>query len=282
MKPHPHHVIEPRSGWRILDWRELVEYRDLFRFLVWRDVKALYKQSVLGFGWAIVQPLVNMLLFTVVFGRLAGVSTDGVPGPLFYFAALVPWTYFSNAVTNSATSLVTQANMLTKIYVPRLTIPLTPILAKLVDFALALVILLGMVAFYHSVDPDFAFRPSPALAALPLVFLLMVFTATGIGLWLSALAVRYRDVKFALQFAIQLLMYAAPVVWPASLLPAETRPWVGLYPMFGVIEGLRAMLLTGVPLPWDLLASGTAGALVLVLTGALFFRRQERWFADVA
>lgn len=278
----PHLVIEPKSGWRLVDWRELADYRDLFLFLVWRDVKALYKQSVLGFGWAIVQPVVNMILFTVVFGRLAGVSTDGMPGPLFYFAALVPWTYFSNALTGSSTSLVSQANLLSKVYVPRLVIPMTPVLAKLVDFAIAFGVLGALLAVYHWTVPDFTFTPGLSLLVLPLLVVLLVLTAAGVGLWLSTLAVRYRDVKFALPFLTQLLMYAAPVVWPASLLPEHLRMVVGLYPIYGVIEGFRAALLGTQPVPWDLVGAGFTGALVVALSGAFVFRRQERWFADVA
>lgn len=282
MKATPHLIIEPRSGWRLIDWRELVDYRDLFFFLVWRDVKALYKQSVLGFGWAIVQPLVNMLLFTMIFGRLAGVSTDGAPGPLFYFTALVPWTYFSNSLSGSSTSLVSQANLLSKVYVPRLVIPMTAVLAKLVDFAIAFGVLIILVAVYHWTVPAFTFAYSPALLLFPLLLLLVMLTTTGIGLWLSALAVQYRDVKFALPFLTQILMYAAPVVWPASLLPDHLRPLVGLYPMFGVIEGFRAALLATHPIPWDLIGAGFVGALLVSVSGAFVFRRQERWFADVA
>lgn len=282
MRRTPHLVIEPRSGWRLIDWRELVDYRELFFFLVWRDIKALYKQSVLGFGWAIVQPVVNMVLFTLIFGKLAGVSTDGAPGPLFYFVALVPWTYFSNAVTSSSTSLISQTNLLSKVYVPRLVIPMTPVLAKLVDFAIACGVLAVLLATYHWTSPEFTFRLSPELMVLPLLLLLLVLSAAGAGLWLATLAVRYRDVKFALPFLVQILMYAAPVVWPASLLPEHLRPWVGLYPMYGVIEGFRAALLQTHAIPWELIASGFLGALVLAVVGAFVFRRQERWFADVA
>jgi len=274
-------VIEPRRGWRFIDWRELTESRDLFRFLVSRDVKAQYKQSILGFGWAIIQPVVNMVLFTVVFGRLAGVSTDDVPGPLFYFAALVPWTYFNNALTGAANSLVAQSNLLSKVYVPRLVIPLTPILAKLIDFTIALSILFMMIVGYHAFSPGFTFQNPSRLLVLPVLIVLMVLTASGLGMLLSALAVRYRDIKFAIPFLIQLLMYAAPVVWPVSLVSPQFRVWLGLYPMFGVIEGFRSALISTHPVPWDLIASGTAGALTIAIVGALVFRRQERWFADV-
>jgi homopolymeric O-antigen transport system permease protein len=275
-------IIEPRGRWRLIDWRELLEYRDLVRFLVWRDVKAIYKQSVLGFGWAILQPLITMVLFTVVFGRLAGVSTDGLPGPLFYFAALVPWTYLNNALTGSANSLVTQANLLSKVYVPRLIIPLTPVLAKLVDFAIALAMLAALVIGYAAIDSTFAFSVRPRLLLLPLAVALMALTASGIGLLLAALAVRYRDVKFALPFITQVLMYAAPVVWPASLLPHRYRIVAGLYPMFGTIEAFRAMLQPSRPLAWDLLAAGSVGAMAITLLGLVVYRRHERWFADVA
>ncbi|MCW8139903.1 MAG: ABC transporter permease [Planctomycetota bacterium] len=275
-------IIEPRSGWRLVDWRELYEFRDLFRFLVLRDIKAMYKQSVFGFGWAVGQPLVTMLLFTLVFGRLAKMPTDGLPGPLFYFAAVVPWTYFNSAMTASANSLVTQSNLVSKVYVPRLVIPITPVLAKLVDLTISFGTLSLLVIIFCLRDGGYAFVLSARLLAVPLVIVVLILTAIGLGLLLSALAVQYRDVKFATPFLVQVMLYAAPVVWPASLLPEGSRVVVGLYPMFGVIESLRGVLNHSAPMPWDLLASGGLGSLFITAMGLLVYRRQERMFADVA
>jgi lipopolysaccharide transport system permease protein len=267
-------VIDARSASRLVDWQELREYRDLFFFLVWRDVKTRYAQSVLGVGWAVIQPVFSMIVFTIVFGNLAKVSSDGVPYAIFSYTALVPWTYFSGALTASTGSLVASSSMLTKIYFPRLIIPIAPVLSKLVDFAIALVILFGLMLWFR-------IAPTVWALALPLLVLLMMLTATGLGMWLTALAVQYRDVNYAMGFVVQLLMYAAPVVYPASSVPEKFRLVYGLFPMAGVIEGFRSALLGTQPMPWDLLAPGTATALVLALTGTWYFRRMERIFADV-
>ncbi len=271
--------IEPTSGWRLIDWKELVAYKDLFFFLVWRDVKVLYKQTVLGFAWALIRPLFQMIVFTVVFGNMAGVSSDGVPYAIFSYVALVPWTYFSSAMTKSTTSLVTNANMITKIYFPRLTIPMAPVLAKLVDFAIAFVIIFGLMAFY-------GVAPTWNVFFLPLLIMLMILTAAGVGMWLSALTVQYRDIKHATTFLSQLLMYAAPVVWPASLIAENfgrtAYVLYGLYPMAGVIEGFRSALIGTNPMPWDLIGMSTLSAVVIFTSGAFYFKRMERRFADVA
>ena len=268
-------VIAPRRGWHAVDWRELWAYRDLLYFLVRRDVKVLYKQTVLGFAWAIIRPVFSMTVFSVVFGRLAGVPSDGAPYPIFSFVALVPWTYLSTALTASTQSLVANANLLTKIYFPRLVIPLTPILAGLVDFAIAALVLGAMMAWYGIV-------PGVGLLVLPLLVLLMVLTATGAGLWLAALAIRYRDIKHAAPFLVQLAMYAAPVVWPASLVPDAYRLAYGLYPPAGVIEGFRAALLGSTPMPWDLIGASAVSATLIAVSGIYYFRGRERAFADVA
>lgn len=274
-QPSVETVIAPRGARRLIEWRELVAYRDLFRFLVRRDVRVLYKQSVLGIAWAVIGPVFSMLIFTVVFGRLAKVPSDGVPYSIFAYTALVPWTYFSSATSTSTNSLVSNVGLLTKVYFPRLLIPLTPVCAKLVDFAIALALLGALLVFY-------GIAPTAGLVFLPLLLVLMVMSAAGIGMWLSALALQYRDVKFAVPLIVQLLMYAAPVVWPASLVPDPYRPIYGLYPMVGVIEGFRSALLGTQPMPWDLIAPGAAVATLGFLTGALYFRRLERVFADVA
>ena len=279
----PHQtVIAPKKGWQLIDWRELREYRDLFYFLVWRDVKVLYKQTVLGFSWAIIRPVFSMIVFSVVFGQLANVPSDDVPYPIFAYTALLPWTYFATSLTKSSNSLVTNANMLTKVYFPRLVIPMTPVLAGLVDFAVAFPILIGLMLWY-------GIAPTVYVVLLPLLVLLMILTAAGVGMWFSALAVQYRDVNHAITFVVQLLMYAAPVVWSVSLITeafpqggAVIRLIYGLYPMAGVIEGFRAALLGTTAMPWDLIGMGTLSALLLALSGAFYFRRKERVFADVA
>lgn len=268
-------VIEPRSGWRLVDWKELVDYRDLFLFLTWRHIKVQYAQSTLGIGWAVIQPLFSMIVFTIVFGTLAGVSSDGAPYAVFSFVALVPWTYFANAVTEGTNSLVSNTNMLTKVYFPRLVLPLSAVLAKLVDFAIGLLLLFALMAWY-------AVPPTWGALALPLLVALMMLTAAGLGMWMTALAVQYRDVKYGLNFAVQLLMYAAPVVYPASLIPEQWQLAYAVNPMVGVIEGFRAALLGTRPMPWDLLAVGAASAVVIAVTGCLYFRSKERLFADVA
>jgi lipopolysaccharide transport system permease protein len=268
-------IIEPKKGWQLIDWTELREYKDLFYFLVWRDIKVLYKQTILGFAWAIIRPFFSMIVFSIVFGQLAQVPSDGVPYPIFAYTALIPWTYFSTAMSGSTGSLVSNAGMLSKVYFPRLVIPLTPVLAKLVDFGIAF-LLLGLMMIWYGIAPTWN------VLFLPFLILLMILTASGIGMWLSALAIQYRDVRFAIQFIAQLLMYAAPVVWPASLIPQQYRLLYGLYPMTGVIEGFRSALLGTNPLPWDLILMGSVSAITIALSGVLYFRRLERIFADVA
>jgi lipopolysaccharide transport system permease protein len=267
-------IIDARHPYRLFDWQELRQYRDLFYFLVWRDVKGQYAQSVLGIGWAIIQPLFNMVVFTIVFGRLARVDSDGVPYAIFSYTALVPWTYFAGALTASGTSLVNSANVLTKVYFPRLVVPIVPVLAKLVDFAIAFVILIGMMLWFR-------IRPTTGVFLLPLLILLMMLTAVGVGMWLTALSVQYRDIKYGLNFGVQLLMYAAPVVYSASTIPERYRWLYGLNPMAGVIEGFRSALLDTVPMPWDFIVVGTISAVVIALSGLVYFRYMERIFADV-
>lgn len=275
-------VIEPSSRWRSVDWREMIAYRDMLRFLVWRDIKARYAQTVVGLGWAVIRPVFSMIVFTVIFGEMANVSSDGAPKPIFYYAGLLPWTYFSTAMTQSTGSLVTNMNIVTKVYFPRLIIPLSPIVSCLVDFGIASTILGILMIVYGTV-------PTTGAAILPLLVLLMILTAFGIGMWLSAMAIQYRDVQHGIQFGSQLLMWAAPVVWPASLITENFPRWgdtirlvYGLYPMAGVIEGFRATLLGTRPIPWDLIGMGSISAVVLCVTGAFYFRRMERIFADVA
>jgi lipopolysaccharide transport system permease protein len=279
----PHRtVIKPRPGWQAINWREIREYRDLFAFLVVRDVTVVYKQTVLGLLWAVVRPLATMLVFSVIFGGLARVPSDGVPYPIFSYTALLPWTYFSTAITKSTASLVANAQMFTKVYYPRLIIPLTPIFSGLMDFGIAAVMLAILMVAY-------GIAPTLNIVFLPILILVMLLTASGVGLWLSALSVQYRDVNQAMQFVTQLLMYAAPVVWPVSLITKhfsqhgeQIRLIYGLYPMAGVISGFRAALLGTTPMPWDLVGIGFLSASVLFVSGAFYFRRMERIFADVA
>lgn len=275
----PHITIEPPKGWQPINLRELREYRDLFYFLVLRDVKVLYKQTVLGFAWAIIRPVFSMIIFTIIFGNLAQVDSDGVPYAIFSYVALVPWTYFASATTESTNSLTKNAAMLTKVYFPRLVFPMTAVLAKLVDFFIAFSII-GVLMLVFRVSPTID------IVYLPVLILLMMLTAAGIGLWLSALAIQYRDVKHAMTFATQLLMYAAPVVWSVSTLTerfGETARLVyGIYPMAGVIEGFRAALLDTVDMPWDLIGIGAISAFIIFISGTFYFKRMEGIFADVA
>lgn len=272
---HPLIVIEPPKAWVPIDWRELWRYRDLFRFLVWRDIKARYAQSVLGIGWAVIQPLFSMIVFTVVFGRLAGVPSDNVAYSIFSLTALIPWTYFSSSLTAAAASLTGSKALLTKVYVPRLVLPTAPVISKLVDFFISLVVLVPMLIWYRKV-------PTADAVWLPLLILMMILSATGFGTWLAAVAVQYRDVNYGLSFGIQLFMYAAPVVYPASAIPDQYRILYGLNPMAGVIEGFRSGLLGTNPMPWDLVLPGLAVTVVVFVSGAYRFRRVERVFADVA
>ena len=268
------HVIEPKSGWRAIDLGEIWEYRDLLYFLVWRDVKVRYAQSVLGIGWAVIQPVFYMVVFTVVFGRLVKVESDGAPYAVFSYVALVPWTYFANAVGESTGSLVANANMLSKVYFPRVIMPLSTVLAKLVDFAIAMTVLLGLLVWYRIV-------PTQWVVILPLLVFLAMLISAGLGLWLAALAVQYRDIRYGIAFAIQGMMYLCPVVYPVSLIPEQFRLIYAINPMTGVIEGFRSALLGTTPMPWDLIGIGAVAALVVFVSGSFYFRRMERIFADV-
>jgi lipopolysaccharide transport system permease protein len=268
-------VIEPTSGWRAVDFRELYRYRDMLRFLTWRSIKVLYAQSAIGIGWAVIQPLFSMIVFTVVFGRFAKIDSNGVPYSLFSLAALVPWTYFSNALLEAGNSLVSQSQMLTKVYFPRLILPLSGVLAKLVDFGIAMLMLVCLMAVYQ-------IAPTWSCIFLPLLVLIMVAASLGVGLWLTAMAVQYRDVKHALSFVVQLAMYASPVIYSVTIIPEKYRLLYAINPMVGVIEGFRSALLNTNPMPWDLIAVGFLSACVVLGSGLYYFRRQERVFSDVA
>ena len=268
-------IIEPKHGWQKMDWNELWGYKDLFYFLVRRNIKTRYAQSILGIGWALLQPLFSMIIFTIVFGNLAKISSDGVPYSIFSFTALVPWTYFTSALMDSSGSLINSTQLLTKVYFPRLVIPLAPVISKLVDFFIALIILFFLMIY-------FGFYPGINLFILPLLILLMMLSASGMGMWLTALSIQYRDIKYSMGFFVQLLMYLAPVVYPATAIPTQYRLLYGCFPMTGVIEGFRSILLETNPIPWDLILPGFFMAFVLFLSGLFYFIRMEKRFADVA
>jgi lipopolysaccharide transport system permease protein len=269
----PVSVIRPPSGFEAIDFAELLRYRDLFYFLVRRDVKVLYAQTILGFAWAILNPAIQIILFTVIFGKVAGVPTDGVPYFLFSTVAVIPWTYMSEAMIHSSQSLVSEQGMLGKIYFPRMIYPLTPVISKLVDFTVSLLLLIGVLLYYR-------ITPTWNVLLLPVFAAYMMLIPAGIGMWLSSLAIRFRDVKFAMSFVIRLLIYTAPVLYSASAIPEGYRLLYSLNPIVGVIEGYRACLL-GTAIPWQyVLPSFVSGAL-LVTTGAIYFRRMERVVVDV-
>ena len=274
-QPAPVTIIEPHTGWRMVDWRELRDYQDLFFFLIWRNIKVRYAQSAIGVGWAVLQPVASMVVFTVIFGRLVGVESDGAPYAVFAFVALVPWTYFANCLTEGSASMVANAGMISKIYFPRLIMPMAIIGARMVDFLIASVILALLLAVYR-------IAPNAGVVALPALILIMTLAAAGLGLWLTALAIQFRDINYGMSFGVQLLMYAAPVVYPASLIPDRYAYLYALNPMVGVIEGFRAALLGTRAMPWDLIAIGALVATLLFFSGMLYFRRKEHVFADVA
>lgn len=272
--PHPPvTVIRPTRGWGSVNLREVWEHRELLAFLVWRDVKVRYKQTLLGAAWAILQPVATMVVFSLFFGRLAGVPSEGIPYPVFSLAGLVPWAFFSQGLTQAANSLVGNQSLITKVYFPRLAIPAASVLSGLVDFALAFLILLGIMLGYGIVPS------ARALWVLPLLVLAFV-TALGVGLWLSALNVQFRDVRYVLPFLAQIWLLATPIAYPSSLLSEPWRTVYGLNPMAGVVEGFRWALL-GTAAPGPILAASCLAALALLVSGALYFRRMERTFADV-
>ena len=271
-------VIEPANTSLKKELRELLEYKDLLWFLVIRDVKVIYKQTILGFAWAIIQPLAAMIIFTIFFGKLAGIEDqikDGIPYPVFAYVALVPWMYFQAALTGSANSLIGNTNLLSKVYFPRIIIPITPILAKLVDFSISLLVL--FILFYaYGLIPFFN-----RIMYLPPLIVLMALTALGAGLWLSALSIQFRDVRFLLPFLIQLLMFASPIIWPVSFVPEEYQLIYAINPLVGIIEGFREAIIGQYEMPWDLIKVGTASSIILFLSGLFYFKRKENYFADV-
>ncbi len=266
--------IRPSHGWVSLHLRDLWEYRELLYFLVWRDVKVRYKQTVLGIAWVIIQPLATTLIFTVIFGNLAKMPSENLPYAVFALSGLVPWNYFSTAFTRGSASLVGSAHLISKVYFPRLIIPIAGVLGGLVDFAIVLVLVFALMLYY-------GITLSPAVITLPLFTLMAIVTALGVSLWLSALNVQYRDVSYLVPFVAQFWLYATPIVYPSSLVPAQWRLLYALNPMVSVVEGFRWSLFgTGEP-PGVMLAISSVVVLLLLISGAFFFKRMEKTFADV-
>jgi lipopolysaccharide transport system permease protein len=266
--------IQPSKGWVSLKLREFWEYRELLYFLTWRDIKVRYKQTALGAAWAIIQPFFTMLVFSLFFGRLARVPSDGIPYPIFSFAALVPWTFFANGLTQSSNSLVGSSNLITKVYFPRLIVPISAVVSGIVDFALAMLVLLAMMAYYRV-------PPTANALLLPFFVLVAMVTSLGVGLWLSALNVEYRDVRYVLPFVVQFWMFATPIAYPSTLLGEPWRTIYGLNPMAGVIEGTRWALLGTDTAPGPIIVASSLASLLLLVSGAFYFRRMEKKFADV-
>ncbi len=273
-------VIKPSRGWIALELGKLWSYRELLYFFTWRDVMVRYKQTVLGAAWAILQPLLTMLVFTLFFGRLAKMPSDGVPYPLFAYAALLPWQLFAYSLTQASNSLVASQNLIKKVYFPRLAIPISAVLAGLVDFVLAFVVMIGMLGYYHW-RGIFAFTPSSNLLFLPLFVLLALASALTVGLWLSALNVQYRDIRYTLPFLTQFWLFATPIAYPSSLVPEQWRALYGLNPMAGVVEGFRWALFGTTDMAFDLVTVSTVIVVVFLWGGLVYFRRMERTFADI-
>jgi len=267
-------VIEPSRGWVPIRLHELWEYRELLYFLTWRDIKVRYKQTVLGAAWAIIQPFFTMVVFSLFFGRLANMPSDGIPYPIFSYAALVPWTFFAHGLSQSSNSLVGSANLIRKVYFPRLVVPIASVMSGVVDFVLAFVVLLGMMLYFGIV-------PTINVIWLPLLLLLSFVTAMGVGLWLSAMNVQFRDVRYAVPFLTQFWLFATPIAYSSSLLPQPWRTLYGLNPMVGVVEGFRWALLGTETAPGPIIIVSALVAVGLMVSGAFYFRRVEKTFADV-
>ncbi len=266
--------LRPSKGWLSIDFKELWRYRELVYFLTWRDIKVRYKQAVLGIAWAVLQPLLTMVIFTVIFGTLLGTPSQGIPYPLFSLTALLPWQLFATALQRSSVSLVGNANLITKIYFPRLAIPLSSIFAALVDFLISIAVLIGVMIYYQ-------YWPGWNVLWLPLLVVFALFTALAVGLWLSALNVQYRDIQQMVPFLVQVWMYASPIVYPIETIPAGIWRWLyGLNPMVGVIQGFRWALLGGTP-PDITMVISVVMVLILLVSGLFYFRRMEKTFADI-
>ena len=271
----PYRIIQPSKGWVSLQLQELWKYRELLYFLTWRDIKVRYKQTVLGAAWAVLQPFMTMVVFSLFFGRLAKIPSDGVPYPIFSYAALVPWTFFASGLSQSSNSLVGNANLIKKVYFPRLAIPLATVLSGAVDFLIAFVVLIGMMFF-------FGITPTINVIFLPFLVLLAFVTAFGVGLWLSAMNVQFRDVRYTLPFLTQFWLFITPIAYPSSMIENETlRAIYGINPMAGVVEGFRWALLGTDSAPGPVIIVSSIVALLLLISGLYYFRRMEKTFADV-
>lgn len=266
-------VIKPTNGWAALNLRDMWLYRELIFFMTWRDLKVRYKQTILGVGWAILQPFLTMVVFSIFFGSLAAVPSDGVPYPIFSYTALIPWTLFSKALQDASRSLVANSHMITKVYFPRMILPVSSVLAGVIDFLIAFIVLMGMMLYFN-------ITPTANIWTLPLFLLLALITAIAVGLWLSALNVLYRDINYILPFLTQLWMYLTPIAYPTSMVPEKWRVVYALNPMTGVVEGFRwALLGTGQP-PGMMTLVSAGVALALLISGMFYFKRMERLFAD--
>lgn len=268
-------VIKRQKGWIPINFSELWAFRDLLYLLAWRDIKVKYKQAALGILWAVLQPLLTMVVFSVLFGRLAKMPSDGIPYTIFVYTGLLPWNYFSGALSSSGNSLIANSNLISKVYFPRLIIPASASLAGLLDFFISSIILIGMMVYYHFTPHGFG------IILIPVLLFLIFTVAIGCGLWLSALNVEYRDFQYVIPFLIQLWMFATPVIYPVTLIPQQYRWILSLNPMGGIIEAFRASVLGHQPVNWSLLAISSIIAGLVFITGLLFFRRVERSFADV-
>lgn len=266
--------IRPSKGWVSLGLKELWDYRELLFFLIWRDIKVRYKQTVLGASWAIIQPFFTMVVFSLFFGKLAKVPSDGIPYPIFSYSALVPWAFFAHGLNQASNSLVGGSNLIKKVYFPRLAMPIASVLAGVVDFVLAFVMLIGMIFYYGMV-------PTVNIVFLPLFLLLALITSLGVSLWLSAMYVQFRDIRHIIPFLTQIWLFATPIAYPSSLLSEPWRTIYGLNPMVGVVEGFRWALLGTKTAPGLMIILSSLVAVALLITGAYYFRRMEKTFADV-
>ncbi|NJC26138.1 ABC transporter permease [Neolewinella antarctica] len=268
-------IIKPTSGWQLIDVKAIWAYRDLLYFLSLRGIKIKYAQSILGVGWAVFDPLIQAIIFTVIFGNLAKLGSDGTPYILFSYTAMVSWTYFSGILTEATGSLVKNRTMIGKVYFPRLILPLSAVFGKLIDFGVASLVLIGLLIYY-------GMTPSATIIMVPVLLLILILTSIGAGCFLAALAVQYRDIQYAMSFLVRVLMYSAPVVYSVSIIPERWQPLYALNPMVGVIEGMRSIFLQNRPFPWEWVGTGFATSLVIFLIGCFYFRRTERHFADLA
>lgn len=274
MTTEPYIHIRAKKGLQLIDFHELRQYRDLLYFLVARDIKVKYKQTVLGGLWAVIQPFFMMVVFSLFFGKLAKIPSDGIPYPIFNYSAMIAWTYFAAAIGGAGNSIVGSGSLITKVYFPRIIIPLTPVIAGLLDFTIAFVVLLGMMVHFH-------LYPNITVLLLPFLILLMMLTASGVGMLLAALNAKYRDIRYTIPFLLQFWMFASPIVYPASMIPEKYRLIYALNPMTGVIEGFRAALLGTNTFPTTMVMISFGVSLILFLTGLTYFKQVERHFADV-